>query len=391
METKIPIWLKENAWRVLNSVVDSIVIISSRGSIQYVNEATLKTFGYKEHELLGSSLAMLMPAPYSDEHEHYVSRYLKSGDAHIIGIGRELSAQTKTGRIFPIYLAISEISDHGETFFAGIIHDLTAQEAARSKMLEQQNELAHVGRVNTMGELTASIAHEINQPLTAIAMYAQACLRMLDKEDIDKKRLSEAMDKLVVQSLRAGTVIERVQRFVRKESGQRELIDINSLIMDLKPLVEGDASLHEIELVFSLGRNLKKIMCDAIQIQQVALNLIRNAVDAMVETGCKNGSKIVISSAQNSDDTIQILVKDSGTGVKADQADFIFSAFHTTKVEGMGMGLSICRSIIERHGGVLEFHNNPDAGASFYFCLPLSIEPDTETTKMPDITRTTMG
>ena len=376
MENKTQLWLRKNIWRVLDSVVDSIVIIDANGIIQHVNNATLVTFGYTEKELIAAPLTILMPEPYRSEHQSYISNYLSSGDAKIIGLGRNLTAQTKGGRVFPIYLAINEIVDDDGSHFSGIIHDITDQEASHSKILEQQSQLAHAGRVSNMGELTASIAHEINQPLTAIALYTQACIRMLEKDNFDKARLSQALKKLAAQSLRAGAVIERVQRFMRKETARKDLEDLGSLVMDLKPLVEGDARLQGIELEFSIHGVLEKVRCDPIQIQQITLNLIRNAVDAMTEIECRHGNVVQISVSQVNAESLEVRVNDTGTGVAEDQMSSIFTAFHTTKTDGMGMGLSICKSIIDHHGGTLEFRNNAQAGTSFFFLLPVAKNTD---------------
>ncbi len=364
-------WLRDNALTVLDSAVDAIITIDAKGIIQSVNRATLTMFGYAKQELVGQPLAMLMPEPYRSQHDGFVERYLETGKAGIIGIGRELIAQAKDGRVFPIYLAISDIAEDGQRHFAGIVRDISDQKAAQAALLEQQERLAHVGRLSTMGEMTASIAHEINQPLTAIAMYAQASLKLLERDDFDKEKLITAIDKLNEQSLRAGAVIERIQRFVRNESGQKELANLHTLIRDVEHLAAADARLHGIDLEFDLDPDLPDVFCDPIQIQQVALNLLRNAVDAMDEVGCQHGNTVKVGSASISDDLVEVTVMDAGTGVAKDQESLVFSAFHTTKASGMGMGLSICRSIIEEHGGSLDFANNDTHGCTFYFQLPI--------------------
>ena len=364
-------WLRDNALTVLDSAVDAIITIDARGIIQSVNRATLAMFGFAKQELVGEPLSMLMPEPYRSQHDGFVERYLETGKAGIIGIGRELIAQAKDGRVFPIYLAISDIAEDGQRHFAGIVRDISDQKAAQAALLEQQERLAHVGRLSTMGEMTASIAHEINQPLTAIAMYAQASLKLLERDDFDKEKLITAIDKLNEQSLRAGAVIERIQRFVRNESGQKELANLNTLIRDVEHLAAADARLHGIDLEFDLDPDLPDVFCDPIQIQQVALNLLRNAVDAMDEVGCQHGNTVKVGSGSISNDLVEVTVMDAGTGVAKDQESLVFSAFHTTKASGMGMGLSICRSIIEEHGGKLDFENNDTHGCTFYFQLPI--------------------
>ena len=364
-------WLRDNAWRILDSVVDAVITIDSQGLIQSVNRATLEMFGYEETELLGEQVSRLMPYPYGPQHQGFIEKYLRTGQAHIIGIGRELMAQAKDGRVFPVYIAVSAIRGENQLYFAGIIRDMAEHKAAQTALLDQQQHLAHVGRLSTMGELTASIAHEINQPLTAIAMYAQASMKLIERDEIDRNRLIEALEKLINQSLRAGAVIERIQRFVRNEGGQKEMLKLSTLMQDLRHLAEGDARLHGIDLEFDLDPDLKFVFCDPIQIQQVALNLIRNAIDTMDEVGCRHGNIVQIITGLVSDELVEVAVVDVGTGVAKDQEDLIFSAFHTTKTNGMGMGLSICRSIISEHGGIMGFRNNETEGATFYFQLPI--------------------
>ena len=362
-------WLRDNALDVMNAVVDAIVAMDAEGTIAYANAATYRLFGYPPGALVGQPVTVLMPEPHRTLHQQYVSRFLSTGTAQIIGIGRELTAVTKDGKLFPIYLAISEISTPIGTFFAGILRDLTAQKIAQEALLEQQERLARVGRLSTMGEMTASIAHEINQPLTAISMYAQACNKLLQSPSIDRDKLMTALEKLTKQTLRAGAIIERIQRFVRNESGQRELVNLNLLVRDLAHFVAADARLNDIELVYELPSTVPSVFCDPIQIQQVALNLMRNAIDAMQQIERQYGNSLVVRTS-HVDDWVEFAIVDCGTGVSLDDEPLVFSAFHTTKKDGMGMGLSICRSIINQHGGQLSFVNNPTHGATFYFRLP---------------------
>jgi len=362
-------WLRDNALNVMDAVVDAIVTMDAEGTIQYANAATYRLFGYPPDGLVGQPVTILMPEPHRTQHQQYVSRFLSTGSAQIIGTGRELTAVTKDGRLFPMYLAVSEISTPIGIFFAGILRDLTQQKIAQEALLEQQDRLARVGRLSTMGEMTASIAHEINQPLTAISMYAQACNKLLQSPGVDRDKLTMALEKLTKQTLRAGAIIERIQRFVRNETGQRERVNLNLLVRDLAHFVAADARLNDIEVVYELASPVPSVFCDPIQIQQVALNLIRNAIDAMQEMDRCYGNRLVVRTI-HSDEWIEFAVVDCGSGVSQDDEPLVFSAFHTTKKDGMGMGLSICRSIINQHGGQLSFHNNPDHGATFYFRLP---------------------
>ena len=365
-------WLTENAAAVLDAVVDAILTIDTNGVIQSVNRSAVTMFGYDETELVGQSVNKLMPTPHRQAHDGYVANYLDSGLAKIIGIGRELTARRSDGLIFPIYLAVSEIRSEQGVYFVGIIRDLTSQKAAENAVAEQKEQVAQVGRLSTMGEMTASIAHEVNQPLTAIAMYAQACLRLLQREPVDTDKIADALHKLNEQSLRAGAVIERIQRFVQHASVSREIVDLGQLVTDLKHLAAGDARLHGMDLRFVVPEQAISVLCDQVQIQQVALNLIRNGIDAMQEVACRYGNELLVElTLTNQDKTARVTVYDQGVGIAAEQAEHVFTAFHSTKSNGMGMGLSICRSIMEDHEGQLAFCDNTPHGTCFYFELPV--------------------
>jgi two-component system sensor kinase FixL len=358
---------------ILHTAVDSIVLIDEAGVIETVNEATLRTFGYTETELIGQPVDILMGEPEHTRHAGYLSRYLATGDARIIGIGRDLEAVSRDGRRIPIHLSVSEVRLEGGTRrFTGFIRDLSEQRATLEMLAEQRERLAHVGRLSTMGEMTASIAHEINQPLTAISMYAQSGIRMLARDNPPLATLATALEKLNAQCLRAGSIIERIQRFTRAESASHEPVQINALLKELVNLAEGDARLHSLELEFELADGLPPLLADPIQIQQVALNLIRNAIDAMSEIGCAHGRMIRITTRALAGNSVEVAVTDQGPGVPEDQREFLFAPFHTTKKDGMGMGLSICRTIIAEHGGVLGYREAAGPGAVFWFTLPVA-------------------
>ncbi len=359
---------------ILDTAVDAIIIIDEQGTIESFNQAATRMFGHDPEQVLGRNVSLLMDEPYRSQHHLYLRRYLDSGDPRIIGFGRELEALHADGHSFPIYLAVSEIDITDRRRFTGIVRDLSEQRASREALAEQREKLAHVGRLSTMGEMTASIAHEINQPLTAISMYAQAGLKLLDHGG-DLTKLQGALEKLNVQALRAGAVIERIQRFARAQEGVRQFVNVNELIRDLLKLAETDARLHDIELSLELDEHLTRqppdFYADAIQIQQVILNLIRNAIDAMNEIDCRYGRRILIRSSLLEGERVEVSVADLGPGVAESEVDLLFTPFHTTKKEGMGMGLSICRSIITDHGGELDYFDNEGPGATFYFRLPL--------------------
>jgi two-component system, LuxR family, sensor kinase FixL len=356
---------------ILDTGADAIILIDEHGVVETFNAAAQRLFGYAPAEIIGRPINLLMPEPHRSRHDHYMRRYMETGEKRIIGIGRELEAETRDGARVPIYLAVSEIRLQGRRRFAGIIRDLSEQHAVREALSEQRERLAHVGRLSTMGEMTASIAHEINQPLTAIAMYAQSSLKLIERGSPDLAKLVGALEKLNTQTLRAGAIIERIQRFARTRETQRERVNLNGLLRDLVKLAEGDARLHDVTISFDLQDQLPGLYCDPIQIQQVALNLIRNAIDAMKGIDCQAGNAIFITSRLLPDGLIEVAVADQGPGVSDEQHRLMFKPFHTTKKDGMGLGLSICRTIIVEHGGVLSFRNNPDGGATFFFTLPI--------------------
>ncbi|HEY5681146.1 MAG TPA: PAS domain S-box protein [Pseudomonadales bacterium] len=355
---------------ILDTAVDAIIIIDETGRIETFNKAATQLFGYTAAETLGKPVSMLMPEPHRSQHDHYMSRYLTTGEAKIIGIGRDLEAVDQSGRRIPIHLSVSEVQSESGRRFTGIIRDLSEQQAARQALAEQREKLAHVGRLSSMGEMTASIAHEINQPLTAISMYAQAGIKLIDRGEPDLARLRDALEKLNTQSLRAGAVIERIQRFARAQKSERIMLDVNHLLDDLGKLAESDARLYNVELELELAPGLPEVFGDPIQVQQVALNLIRNAIDAMRDIRFVHGRRISLSTSLRSDRMVEIAVSDLGPGVAEDQKELLFTPFHTTKKEGMGMGLSICRSIMTEHGGALSYRDNDGPGATFFFTLP---------------------
>jgi len=362
---------------LLDTAVDAIIVIDEAGRIETFNPAASRMFGYAAEEVIGEPVTMLMPEPHRSRHDAYMQRYMNTGEKRIIGIGRELEAQDKQGRRIPIYLAVSEIRSYGRRRFTGIIRDLSEQHAAREALAEQREKLAHVGRLSTMGEMTASIAHEINQPLTAISMYAQSSLKLIQRGDPDLDKLAAALEKLNTQSLRAGAIIERIQRFAKAQDSQRQLLELNVLLKELVKLAEGDARIHDVEITFDLADGLPAVYCDPIQIQQVALNLIRNAIDAMKEQPSTEGrNAMLIMSRPLGDDRVEVAVSDRGPGVAEEQKKLLFKPFHTTKKDGMGMGLSICRTIIAEHGGELGYRDNGDGGATFYFTLPVGVRDE---------------
>lgn len=357
-------------WKaLLNAAVDAIIVIDHQGRIETYNSAAEIIFGFSAEEVLGKNVSLLMPEPYKSEHDGYIGSYLETGNARIIGIGREAQARRKDGSVFPIDLSVGEIPTDDQPKFVGIVRDTTERKQSEEEVHQTRERLAQIGRLSTLGEMAASLAHELNQPLTAIATYTQACQRLIQSGQSNDEEILETLKKCHAQAQRAGDVIRRLRQFVRKRELGREEVSIEDVIHDLAALAEVDARNNGIPLTIDIAKGLPKISVDAVQIQQVILNLIRNGIDAMVNMG-RYGKGILVSVSKFEDVQVRIAVTDHGSGITKEAEDNIFQPFFTTKSSGMGLGLAICRSIIESHGGVLSFTKNPSGGTTFYFTLP---------------------
>ena len=354
---------------ILDTAVDGIITIDARGTIESVNPATERIFGYSSDELVGENVKLLMPSPYREEHDGYMNRYLQSGEPRIIGIGREAEGQHKDGTRFPIDLAVSEIRVAGATVFTGVVRDISARRRAEDEARRWSAELAHAARLSTIGELTSGIAHEINQPLTAMVNFAEACLRMLRSGNADTRKLEDALGQITVQGQRAGHIVRHLRRLARKGESERLEADLDRLVRDVLGLVSRELQASGITLRLILESGLATVKCDRIQIEQVVLNLVRNAMDVL-EEGPAQGRELTIRTQTGTAGTIELRVEDSGEGFAADSSERIFETFFTTKADGLGMGLSISRSIIEEHGGRLWASPRPGGGAIFHVSLP---------------------
>lgn len=354
---------------LLDAAVDAVVVIDEVGKVLAFNRAAERIFGVPAREIIGQRVERLMPEPHRSNHERYMRRYLDSGEARIIGIGREVEGVRANGEVFPIMLSVGEARSGDRRHFVATIRDLTGQRESAQQMRELQSRLAQVDRFNLMGEMAAGIAHEINQPLSAIATYAQAARRVLKREPLDGGALGDICEKIDNQARRAGQVIENVRRFVRRQEDHSEIIDVNRLVLDVRELIVADAKTATVEVKFRLADHLPPVVADAVQLQQVLLNLTRNAVDAM-RAGSGAHPEIVVETMLTDTNQVRVAVLDQGPGVEAAVGERIFDAFVTTKAAGLGVGLAISRSIIQAFNGTLAFRNRTSGGAEFAFELP---------------------
>lgn len=356
---------------LLNAAVDAIIVIDHIGNIESFNAAAAKMFKYQPIEVIGHNVKMLMPEPYQHQHDQFLSNYMQTKQAKIIGLGREVLAQKKTGEVFSIELSVGEVERSSHKQFVGIIRDISDRIQAQDEIREARERLSHITRLSTMGEMAAGIAHEINQPLTAVVTYAQACRRLIENGQVDITRVSGILEKISVQALRAGEVIRRLRAFVKKSSTKRESINISTLVIDSVNLARADTRLLNHGVSLELNDDSTMVIVDVVQIQQVLINLIRNAIDAMEE---QTGDPVIIKSQRVDLESMEISVIDFGKGVDTDAEESLFNPFFTTKDSGMGMGLPISQTIVNSHGGRLLHKGGDPRGSIFSFTLPITPE-----------------
>jgi len=353
----------------LDAAPDAIITINGRGEIVSANPATEELFGYARTELKGRNVSMLMPSPDRERHDEYLRRYLETGETRSIGSGREVVARRKDGETFPAQLSVSEFEAHGGKYFTGMLHDISERVEAEDKQRAMFSEHAHASRVVALGEMASSIAHEINQPLTAIVSYADASRKLIDTGDCDDETLSHALKQISEQGKRAGQIIRRLREFVRKKEPRRSEIDLIELIKEAVALTAHDADRYGISVVFDLQAQPSMAMVDRLQIEQVILNLVRNGIEAINDTGRRDGEIRIGNRVENG--CVYIAISDNGAGIDPAGLDSVFEPFVTTKDTGTGLGLSISQSIAEAHGGALSLEPNSGCGVTFTLMLPM--------------------
>jgi two-component system, LuxR family, sensor kinase FixL len=353
---------------ILKTSPDGLITIDATGAIRSFNPAAERMFGYDAAEVIGRNVSCLMPSPYREEHDGYLERFLRTGEKRIVGIGREVLGQRKDGTIFPLELAVGEVEAAGRQFFAGFVKDVSARQQSEQRLQELQSELIHVARLSAMGEMASALAHELNQPLTAIMNYAQTARSLAGRPPGEGAGgLVSLLEKTVEQASRAGQIIRRLRQFIAKGETERALEDINAVVEEASALALIGAGGKGIAARRVLEKGLPPVLLDRIQIHQVITNLIRNGVDALDSVERR---EIVISTRRAGDDSIEIRVADTGPGLVPAVADRLFQPFVTTKPAGLGIGLSICRSIVDAHGGRLWASDNPGGGMIFHVRLP---------------------
>jgi len=362
---------------ILETVPDAMIVIDENGLILSFSAAAERMFGYREDEVLGENVSMLMPSPDRERHDGYLEHYKRTGERRIIGIGRVLTARQRDGATFPIELSVGEARIDNDRVFTGFIRDLTERQQVELRVHDLQSVLAHVQRVQEMGTLATSLAHELNQPLTAIANYVEAARDMLDKAPDEETLaiLRDALSDCAAQSVRAGQIVRRLRDFISRGESERRIESLRRLVTEASALALVGAGGQELEVDVRLDPAADRVLVDRIQVQQVLLNLMRNAIEAMQDTP---DPRLLITSQREAGGLIRISVEDSGPGLAREVAERLFEPFLTTKVQGMGLGLSICSAIISAHGGRIWADRSKLGGTAFHFTV---VDADSEEAK----------
>ncbi|WP_051328587.1 PAS domain-containing sensor histidine kinase [Geminicoccus roseus] len=352
---------------ILDTVPDAMVVIDEQGWMQSFSVTAERLFGYSAADAVGQNVKILMPSPYREQHDAYLKRYLATGERRIIGIGRVVVGLRKDGSTFPMELAVGEMSSGGKRYFTGFIRDLTERQRTETRLQELQAELVHMSRFTALGEMASTLAHEINQPLTAVSNYLKGCRRLLERSTEEKAvMLRQAVEQAAEQALRAGQIIRHLREFVARGESERHVEHLAKLIEEASALALVGAKEKGVRVGFRFDPEAPLVLVDRIQIQQVLLNLIRNAIEAMQESLRR---ELLVQTDAQPGSMVQVSVSDTGPGIAAEIAQQLFHPFITTKKHGMGVGLSICRTIVESHGGKIWAEAGPDGGTVFRFTL----------------------
>ncbi|WP_425106694.1 sensor histidine kinase [Ancylobacter sp.] len=357
---------------VLDTAADGIIVIDEHARILIFNKACEKMFGIAAAEAVGQNVKLVMPSEYARQHDAYVGSYIRTGVKKIIGIGREVQGRHADGTVFPLELSVGEAATPDGRQFIGILRDLRPRKESEQRLADLQSELVHLARVSAIDEMGAAIAHELNQPLTALMLYLQAIRRAHSRGVDIVTVVGDILDKAANEAERAGHIIQRMRQFVEKRDPERHARALDPLIdeaIDLTLLGQR----HRIRIEREPGQNLPPVSVDPVQVQQIVVNLVRNAIEAAA--GAPDPAIRIRTLA--SDGSVRLEVQDNGPGIAPEALPKLFEAFASSKRRGMGLGLAISRTIAQNHGGdLLVDPGGNGRGACFTLVLPAAPVPD---------------
>lgn len=358
---------------VLDTAVDGIIVIDDAATVLVYNAACEALFGFTSDEIIGHNVARLMPHEYARDHDAYLDRYKTTGERRIIGIGREVRGQHKDGTVFPIELSVGEaLTDEGRQFI-GIIRDLRPRKAVEQRLAQVQAQLVGMARINAMDEMGAAVAHELNQPLTAMMLYLQAVNRKLAGFTTETPQIAGPLDILgraLKEAERASNIIQRMRQFVEKREPERQQVSLEALIDEALELTLLGATSAGVRVIRENDPQLEPVNADPVQIQQVLVNVLRNGLEAIKG----RAERWLRVSTSVHDASVYVTIEDSGSGIPPEAMRDLFKAFSTTKRTGLGLGLAISKSLAQNHGGDLTVEPGGDgSGARFILRLPRDV------------------
>lgn len=356
---------------IIDTVPDAMITMDEYGIVESFSAAAERLFGYQASEVVGQNVSMLMPEPDRSRHDGYLARYRQGGARRIIGMARRVMGQRKDGSVFAHELHVGEFQRDGLAMFTGFIRDLTQREADAAQLREIEAELAQISRGAALATMGSALAHELNQPLTAIANYLQAAAS-IDPSGGEGAiaLLREALEESSRQALRAGEIIHRLRAFLARSDLERRVAETPELVKEALALALPGADAGSVGLHMDIAPDCPAIFADRIQIQQVLINLVRNAFEAL------GGDGRIEIYAEPDPDGVHFTVKDNGPGLHPEIEQHLFEPFSGTRTKGMGLGLAICRTIIEANGGRMWHERVPTGGAAFHFTVPVAEDGD---------------
>ncbi|MEP1143740.1 MAG: PAS domain S-box protein [Henriciella sp.] len=357
---------------ILASVPDAMIVIDERGVILAFSAAAEALFGYKTADVVGKNVSMLMTGADETHHDQYIKNYLDTGERQIIGIGRIVQAKLADGENIPVELKIGEANIGGQKLFTGYIRDISEKQANAHRLAQMQVEIANFSRLSAVGTMASAMAHELNQPLTAVANYLEAARDLLDAPDPETvEMVQEALAAAATQSIRAGQIVRRLRDYVSRGELDLRAVDLRAIIDDAVSLAKVGIEGQLAQVIIRVPKDLPMVMADKLQLRQVFVNIVRNAIEALVESG---NPQVRVSATLKQDQEVQIEISDNGPGFQGEPGQSLFDPFYSSKASGMGLGLSICQTIMEAHGTVIGYDHGPSGGAVFRFTLRISEE-----------------